>query len=137
MNKAIKSILITSLISVLVTLSILYLYKEFTGINEPVINDTIQSDKKDSVLIKPPDSKIKLVLLLERQKCLEELLAKEREGVKFTSNCGSTSGEIGLGMRYKEIQTLIEITKIEIDSISNLILREENNGAKILATDSI
>ncbi|GHU62280.1 hypothetical protein FACS1894123_02940 [Bacteroidia bacterium] len=123
MNKTLKSILVTSMISVLTTLSILYLYKEFTGVNvsskkEP---DTLQVDT-----IKLPDSKnIELVLLLEQQKCLDELLTNEQVGNPFTNTCGSTSGKAGMGTRYKEIQYQIEKVKNEIDSISNLILSEK------------
>lgn len=125
MNKTLKSILITLVISVLTTLSILYLYREFTGKNVPLKNDTIQVIKEDSTT-KTSKGNIELVLLLERQKCLEKLLVNEQEGKAFTNNCGTTSGKMGIGMRYKEIESQIKIVKIEIDSISNLILPEKN-----------
>jgi len=69
---------------------------------------------------------IELVLLLEHQRCLEELLINEQKGKAFTNTCGSTSGKAGIGVRYKEILSQVETIRNEIDSISNLILDEKN-----------
>jgi hypothetical protein len=124
MNKTLKSILITSAISVLTVLSILYLYKEFIGIDESPKNDTMQVEQEDSTT-KLSNNSIELALLLEQQRCLEELLMNEQAGRAFTNTCGSTSGKIGIGVRYKEIESQIKAIRNEIDSISNLILQEK------------
>ena len=122
MNKTLKSILITTVISVITTLSILYLYKEFVGVNVSPKSELTETNNDTT---KVSESNIELVLLLERQKCLEELLINEQKGEAFTNTCGSTSGQAGIGTRYKEIQSQVETIKNEIDSISNLILREK------------
>jgi hypothetical protein len=124
MSKTLKSILITVFISVLTTLSILYVYREFTGKNSSSKKGTDTIQVVDTVKVSDSNN-IALVLLLERQKCLEELLKNEQAGKTFTNACGTTSGKAGTALKIKEINSQIGAVKNEIDSISNLILTKK------------